>query len=98
MVLQENEIIYKYFSMSLYQKLPENAAVISIYIYMQPLTSSLWIINTISLFFIIPHKKKKSNGLHSTVTSNALRLHVSFSMKYKVCKVNYQSDNLQENY
>lgn len=59
MVLQENEIIYKYFSMSLYQKLPENAAVISIYIYMQPLTSSLWIINTISLFFIIPHKKKK---------------------------------------
>lgn len=33
MVLQENEIIYKYFSMSLYQKLPENAAVISTYIY-----------------------------------------------------------------
>lgn len=38
-----------------------------------------------SLFLI--KKKKKCNGLHSTVTSTAHKLDASFSMKCKVCKV-----------
>lgn len=96
LLFQENKNVCELFSISPYQELPENTAVI--WINMRAGSHTFpgiidWIDWILLVdywyhfwFLIIPCKL--SNGLHTTFTFYAHELDVSFSMKYKVCKLN----------